>query len=94
MRGAAHLASKMLDELGRLGQQSLKPGYEGEDVTSRAMHLTRRVAGDCQVESRANASIPIPVSQGFGSDGEVVGVCFELAQGSHGSRRNSRVFLV
>lgn len=84
----------MLDELGRLGQQSLKAAQDGEDITSRAMNLTRRVAGDCQVGSRANTSIPIPVSQGFGSDGEVVGVCFELAQGSHGSKRNSRLFLV
>lgn len=48
MREAAHLAGKMLDEVGRLGQQCLQPGHDGEDVAPRTMHLIRRVAGDCQ----------------------------------------------
>lgn len=51
MREAAHLAGKMLDEVGRLGQQCLQPGHDGEDAASCAMHLTRRVTGDCQVGS-------------------------------------------
>lgn len=51
MREAAHLAGKMLDEVSRLGQQCLQLGHDGEDAASCAMHLTRRVTGDCQVGS-------------------------------------------
>ena len=82
-----HLARKILDEVGRLGQQRLQPGYDGEGVTSGAMNLIRRVAGDCQVGSRANAGIATIASEGSSGGGKVVGVCFELARASHGGKR-------
>jgi hypothetical protein len=86
MRDTAHLAGKMLDDVGRLDQQFLQLGHDGEDVASRAMHCTRSVVGNCQARSQANASILTVVSEDFGSCGEVFGVGFEPVQASHSSK--------
>lgn len=78
----------MLNKLGRLGQQSLQPGCDGEDVASGAIRLTRRDAGDGQMRRRSSAIRPAVVTKGLSSDGEVVTPCLELARARHCSKIN------
>ena len=78
----------MPNKLGRLGQQSLQPGCDGEYVASGAIRLTRRDVGDGQMRRRDSAIAPTVVTKGLSSDGEIVTPCLELARVRHGSKIN------
>ena len=80
--GAANLTGKMLNKLGRLGQQGLQAGCDGEYVAFGAIRLTRR---DGQMRPRSVIT-PTVVTKGLSSNGELVTQCLELARACHGSK--------
>ena len=80
--GAANLTGKMLNKLGRLGQQGLQASCNGKYVASNAIRLTRRVD---QMRPR-NVITPTVVTKTLSSNGELTTQCLELARACHGSK--------
>ena len=81
----AYLAGKILDEVGRLRQDSLQAGCYGEYIASGAISFIGDAIEIGQMRRRRGGLIMKMVTQGFDSDGEVVTPCLELSRARQGT---------